>query len=332
MPAKVFIAQAVPASVREYLDAHCECRAWDGADPISRAALLEGVRDAEGLLVVGGRIDAELLEAAPRLRVVSNISVGYNNLDIEALRKRRVIATHTPGVLDDSVADLIMALMLAAARRVPELDAYVKAGHWQKSDGESIFGVDVHHATLGVVGMGRIGAAVARRAARGFDMRVLYHNRRRRDDVEAELGVEYADLDTLLSQADFVLLMVPLTPQTEGFMGEAQFRRMKQSAIFINASRGATVDEAALVRALEGGTIRAAGLDVFMHEPLPAHSPLTRLPQAVTLPHIGSATASTRLAMAELAARNLVSALRGEAPPTPVPELAELVEGAGQPL
>lgn len=330
MPAKVFIAQAVPPPVREYLDAHCDCRAWDGTNPIPRTALLDGVRDAEGLLVVGGRIDAELLQAAPHLRVVSNISVGYNNLDIEALRQRQVIATHTPGVLDDSVADLIMALMLGTARRLPELDRYVKDGRWRKSDGASLFGVDVHHATLGVVGMGRIGAAVARRAVRGFDMRVLYHNRRRRDDVEPELDIEYADLDTLLSEADFVLLMVPLTPQTEGFMGEAQFRRMKPSAIFINASRGATVDEAALVRALDNGTIRAAGLDVFAQEPLPADSPLTRLPQAVTLPHIGSATASTRLAMAELAARNLVTALNGDKPPTPIPELADLFGAEGR--
>jgi len=330
MAAKVFIAHPVPAAVRDYLDAHCDCHAWEGAKPIPRQALLEGVRDAEGLLVVGGRIDAALLAAAPRLRVVSNVSVGYNNLDIQALRAHGVVATHTPGVLDDTVADLIMALMLGAARRLPELDRYVKDGRWRKSDEQALFGVDVHHATLGIIGMGRIGAAVAKRALRGFDMPVLYHNRRRRED-EGALGVVYADLEELLARSDFVLLMVPLTAQTRGFMGAEQFARMQRSAIFINASRGGTVDEAALVQALQDGTIRAAALDVFAQEPLPADSALARMPQAVTLPHIGSATHKTRLAMAQLAARNLVTALNGEAPPAPVPELAGLVrrEGAG---
>lgn len=330
MPTKVFVAHPVPDSVLDYLNRHCECRVWHGARPIPRADLLAGVADAEGLLVVGGRIDGELLAAAPRLRVISNVSVGYNNLDIPALRRRGVLATHTPGVLDDSVADLIMALMLSAARRVPELDHYVKGGRWRKSDEEALFGADVHHATLGIIGMGRIGTAVARRAVRGFDMRVLYTNRRPRPEVEARLGVAFSPVDALLAESDFVLLMVPLTAETAGFMGEAQFRRMKETAIFINASRGATVDQPALVRALQEGTIRAAALDVFAREPLPADSPLTRLPQAVTLPHIGSATAKTRLAMASLAARNLVTALHGEAPPAPVPELADLAaEGPG---
>lgn len=324
MRPKVFIAQAVPPSVREYLDAHCDCRAWEGAGSIPRRALVEGVRDADGLLVVGQRIDTELLKSSPRLRVVSNISVGYNNLDIGALRRHGVLATHTPGVLDDTVADLIMTLMLSAARRVPELDRHVKAGRWKKTDGARLFGVDVHHATLGIIGLGRIGAALARRAVRGFDMSVLYHNRRRRPDLENELGVAYAEMDALLSQSDFVLLMVPLTAQTERFIGEEQFQRMRSSAIFINASRGATVDEAALARALENGTIRGAGLDVYTDEPLAKDSPLARLPQAVTLPHIGSATARTRQAMAELAARNLVTALAGERPPAPIPELADL--------
>lgn len=325
MKPKAFISHPVPAEVRHYLDQHCDCRVWESAERIPRDELLAAVAEAEGLLTVGGRIDAELLDAAPRLRVVSNASVGYNNLDVEALRRRRVIATHTRGVLDDSVADLIVALMLASARRVPELDAYVKAGRWSKVDEEVLYGVDVHHATLGIIGMGRIGTAVARRARLGFEMRVLYHNRGRRTEVEEALGCEYAGLETLLAESDFVLLMAPLTPQTQGLIGDAEFRRMKPSAIFLNASRGQLVDEAALVRALETGSIRAAGLDVYAQEPLAADSPLTRLPQVITVPHIGSATARTRLAMAELAAKNLVAVLSGERPLTPIPELADLV-------
>lgn len=319
----VLIASRLPAPVRAYLESHCDCRFWDGDLPIPRDALLSRVADIDGLLEVGVRVDEALLDAAPRLRVVSNAAVGYNNLDIEALRHRGVMATHTPGVLDDTVADLIMALILATARRIPELDRYVKQGGWRETDGEELFGVDVHHATLGVIGLGRIGGAVARRAIHGFNMRVLYHNRSRRTDLERQPGVERATLDDLLAESDFVLLMVPLTPQTEGFMGRSEFERMRSSAIFINASRGATVEEDALVHALETGGIRAAGLDVFAAEPLPADHPLTRLPQAVTLPHIGSATRKTRNAMADLAARNLVAALNGRTPPAPIPELRD---------
>lgn len=324
MKPQIMITHPIPAQVRGYLEEHCRCRVWEGAEPIPRTELLRGVADAEGLLNAGVRIDEELLAAAPKLRVVSNVSVGYNNLDIAAMRRHGVIGTHTPGVLDDCVADLIMGLMLAAARRIPELDRYVKEGRWRESDDAVLYGVDVHHATLGIVGLGRIGGGVARRAVHGFDMRVLYHNRQRRHDLEDSLGVEYVELDALLAAADFVLLTVPLTEETEGLMGAAEFARMRPSAIFLNASRGATVDEQALVTALESGSIRAAGLDVFAREPLPAGHPLTRMPQVVTLPHIGSATARTRFAMADLAARNLVAALAGETPPNLVPEFTEV--------
>ncbi len=325
MTATAFIAHRVPQAVRDYLATRCRCHFWEGDKPIPRAALLEGVADAEGVLLVGGSVDDELLASAPRLRVVSNVSVGYNNLDIAALRRRGVLATHTPGVLDESVADLVMALMLATARRVPELDRRVRAGEWGPGDEENLYGVDVHGATLGIVGMGRIGRAVARRARRGFDMRVLYHNRRPQPEAEQALDVEYAGLAALLGESDFVLLMVPLSPQTENFMDASRFAQMKPGAIFINASRGATVDEQALIDALRSGALRGAGLDVFRQEPLPAGHPLTALAQVVTLPHIGSATHATRLAMAKLAARNLVTALAGQRPPAPVPELADLV-------
>lgn len=320
----VFVTNALPQPICDYLKKHCVCEFWEGETPIPREALLERIADFEGLIEQGTNVNLELLDAAPRLRVVSNIGVGYNNLDTEALRSRRVMATHTPNVLDDTVADLIMALILATARRVPELDQYVKNGGWQKADNESLFGVDVHHATLGIIGLGRIGGAVAHRAMNGFHMRVLYHNRRPRPDLEVKLGVERATFNEVLDKSDFVLLMVPFTTETEGLMGELEFQRMQSSAIFINASRGGTVDENALVQALETQTIRAAGLDVFSTEPLPADHPLTRLPQAVTLPHIGSATASTRYAMAELAAHNMVQGLTGHRPSALIPELSDI--------
>ncbi len=323
MKPTAYVTHPIPAKIRRYLEQHCDCRVRETPGPIARSELLAGVADAEGLLNAGERVDTELLAAAPHLRVVCNATAGYDNLDIEALRRRGVTATHTPGVLDESVADLMLALMLAAARRVPELDAYVKAGHWTYIGDEALFGVDMYHATLGIIGMGRIGAAVARRARLGFGMRVLYHNRGRRPEIENALGCEYVDFNCLLDRSDFVLLLAPLTPQTRGLMGAAEFQRMKTSAIFINGARGGLVDEAALAQALTNGVIRAAGLDVYAQEPLPATSPLAHLPQAVTLPHIGSATRRTRFAMIDLAARNLIAVLTGKQALTPIPELAQ---------
>ncbi|MGG2994835.1 D-glycerate dehydrogenase [Paenibacillus macerans] len=321
MKPHVFIARPVPPEVEAYLAEHCLCSKWDGDGPIPRARLLASLAEADGLLTSGTRIDAELLEHAPRLKAVSNISVGYNNFDLEAMKARGVIGTNTPAVLNDTVADLIFALMLAVARRVPELDQYVKQGKWKRGDDEILFGLDVHHKTLGVIGMGEIGEAVARRGHLGFGMDVLYHNRSRKPGTEAELGAVYCSMEELLQKSDFVVLMTPLTPETRGLIGERELAWMKPTAVFVNASRGATVDEAALTEALRQKRIYGAGLDVFEREPIAPDHPLLGLPNVVTLPHIGSSTAQTRRQMALLAAENLATALTGGTPPNVVKEL-----------
>ncbi|MCR2802823.1 2-hydroxyacid dehydrogenase [Paenibacillus soyae] len=316
----VFVDRKLPEPVRAYLAEHCELDIWEEEDTVPRDELNRRLADAEGYMTSGRRIDDGLLESAPRLRAVSTVSVGYNHFDVDAMKRRGVVGTHTPEVLDETVADLVFALMLGTARRVAELDAYVRSGNWKRGDGEGLFGIDVHHATLGIIGMGRIGEAVARRAALGFGMKVQYYNRSCKAEAEQAYGAEYKAMDELLATSDFVVLMTPLTPATKGLIGAREFGLMKRSAIFVNASRGATVDEPALVNALRSGAIRAAGLDVFDKEPLPGDHPLASLPNTLLLPHIGSATAKTRDDMAMLAAKNLVAALRGEASPYLVPE------------
>lgn len=276
---------------------------------------LSELQTAHGLLGASMKIDQELLNQAPNLKVVSNISVGYDNLNMEELKKRNIIATNTPGVLDDTTADIVFGLLLATARRVPELDHYVKAKKWDGTKGEDLFGVDVHHKTLGIIGMGSIGKAVAKRARFGFDMEILYHNRSRNEEAENKFDATYCSLDELLMKSDFVCLMVPSTPQTEKMIGKREFNLMKKSAIFINGSRGKNVDEAALIKALEEKKILSAGLDVFEVEPVEKDNPLLSLSHVVTLPHIGSATAETREKMAKLAAENMAIALEGKTPP-----------------
>ncbi|RRJ64374.1 D-glycerate dehydrogenase [Paenibacillus oralis] len=321
MKPHVFIARPVPPEVEVYLAEHCFCSKWDGGGPIPRERLLASLAETDGLLTSGTRIDAELLQHAPRLKAVSNISVGYNNFDLDAMKACGIIGTNTPAVLNDTVADLIFALMLAVARRVAELDQYVKQGNWKRGDDEKLFGLDVHHKTLGIIGMGEIGEAVARRGHLGFGMDVLYYNRSRKPGTEAELGAVYCSMEELLRKSDFVVLMTPLTPETRGLIGERELAWMKPTAVFVNASRGATADEAALTQALQQGRIYGAGLDVFEREPIAPDHPLLSLPNVVTLPHIGSSTAQTRHQMAMLAAENLVKALTGGTPPNVVKEL-----------
>ncbi|GIQ63574.1 bifunctional glyoxylate/hydroxypyruvate reductase B [Paenibacillus cisolokensis] len=321
MKPRIYIARALPEPVAAYLEANCECRYWQGPGSITEEELAAEIGDAEGVLLTGTPVGEKVLKAGYKLRVVSNLSAGYNNLDLSALAARRIVATHTPYVPDDTVADLGMTLILATARRVAELDRMVKEGRWRQGMDAELYGLDVHHKRLGIIGMGRIGEAVARRAAKGFDMDVVYYNRRRKPEAEERLGIGYMPLDELLSTSDFVLLLTPLTPQTRRLIGEKQLALMKRSAIFINISRGETVDEAALIRALETRRIAGAGLDVFEREPLPPDHPFTRMDHMVALPHIGSATAETRLNMAFAAARNLVRALTGLTPIDIVPEL-----------
>jgi gluconate 2-dehydrogenase len=324
MKPKVFIARPIPAEAEEYIAQYCDYRKWDHEDPIPREQLFAELADADGLLMTGGRIDEELLRHAPKLKVVSSISVGYNNFDIEAMKSRNVMGTNTPYVLDDTVADLVLGLMISTARRIPELDKLVREGKWQKGPDQHLFGVDVHHAKVGIIGMGRIGEAIAKRARFGFDMDVVYYNRRRKLDVEERLGASYRSLEDLLSESDFVVLMTPLTPETTHYIRAEHFDRMKNTAIFINASRGKTVDEQALIEALRASKIRAAGLDVFAKEPVEPDNPLLSMPNVVAVPHIGSATAQTRLDMAMVAAKNLVKAVTGERPPNVVEELKHI--------
>lgn len=281
-----------------------------------REQLAKHLPQASGLIGSGLKVNAELLDRAPKLQIVSNYSVGYDNLDIPELTKRGIMATNTPDVLTETTADLMFGLMMATARRLPQLDRLVKEGKWIQSIGKELFGTDVHGKTLGIIGMGRIGEAIARRAKFGFNMPILYHNRSRSEQAELELDARYCQLDELLMQSDYVCLMTPLSPETVNLIGAREFGLMKKTAIFINGSRGATVDELALIHALETKQIAAAGLDVYVKEPLPASSPLLKMDHVVTLPHVGSATIATRLAMENLAADNLIVGLTGKRPPS----------------
>jgi gluconate 2-dehydrogenase len=321
MKPRIYIDRPIPQEVEDYLAEYCSIDVWRELAPIPRATLLDKLESAAGLLTAGAKIDEELLSRAPGLKAVSSSSVGYNHYDLEAMKRHGIIGTNTPHVLDETVADLVFALILGCARRVAELDRYVREGKWVKGLGDAWFGTDVHHKTMGIIGMGRIGEAVAKRARYGFDMDVFYFNRTRKLDAEQQLGVRYAELDELLATSDYVVILVPLTPVTSKLIGREQFELMKPTAFFINASRGQTVDEGALLDALQGGKIAGAGLDVFEQEPVPADHPLLLLPNVLALPHIGSATAQTRLEMAKLAARNLVDALSGNTPANVVREL-----------
>ncbi|HKD74345.1 MAG TPA: D-glycerate dehydrogenase, partial [Ktedonobacterales bacterium] len=263
------------------------------------------------LSLLTDRIDGDLLDRCPHVRVVSNLAVGFDNIDVPAATARGVLVGNTPGVLTETTADAAFALLMAAARRIPEGIAYVRAGQWRTWGPLLLLGHDVHHATLGLIGLGRIGAEVARRA-RGFAMRVLYTNRTRHEDLEHELGLEYVSFAELVSQADFVSVHTPLTPETRGLLGRDAFRQMKSTAIVINTARGPIIDTPALVEALQAGIIGGAALDVTDPEPLPPDHPLIQMPQCIVVPHIASASVQTRTAMAEIAAWNLLTGLKGE--------------------
>jgi glyoxylate/hydroxypyruvate/2-ketogluconate reductase len=308
MTRKIVAYKTLPSDVEAYLREHAEVI---NVDPKDHDAFVAALKDADGAIGASVKITPDMIEGATRLKALSTVSVGFDNFDVDDLTQRGIVLTHTPDVLTESTADTVFALILASARRVVELAQWVKAGHWQGSIGEACFGVDVQGKTLGIVGLGRIGGAVARRAALGFRMNVLYTNRHSNEEAERQYGAKRVELDDLLAQSDFVCLQVPLTPQTRGLIGANELKKMKRSAILINASRGPTVDEHALIDALQSGTIRAAGLDVFEHEPLAADSPLLKMDNVVALPHIGSATHETRHAMNLNAAENLIGALDG---------------------
>jgi glyoxylate reductase len=315
---KVFVTRTLPEEALRIIRPAAEMEVWTEETPPSRDVMLSKVTELDGLLcLLTDHIDAELLDRAPHLKVVSQMAVGFDNIDVPACTARGVKVGNTPGVLTETTADLAFALLLATARRLVEADRFTRQGEWQTWSPMLLTGPDVHHATIGIIGMGRIGYEVARRA-RGFEMRILYANRSRNEKAERDFGAQYLDLDTLLAESDFVTIHTPLTPETRHMIGAEQFAKMKPTSIFVNTARGPVVDQQALYDALKSRTIAAAGIDVFEVEPLPADDPLLTLDNAVLLPHIGSASVATRTKMAVLAAENLVAGLRGRPLPNPV--------------
>lgn len=315
MKEKVFITRKIPECAVRKIQTIADVEMWESEEiPIPRHLLVEKIGEVDGLLcLLTETIDKELLARTKRLKVISNMAVGYNNINVEAASKQGIAVTNTPGVLTETTADLTFTLLMATARRIVEASDYLRNGKWHTWSPMQLTGQDIFGATLGIIGLGRIGEALSKRA-KGFDMRVLYHNRTRKTDAEEKLGLEYTEMEKLLKEADFVCVMTPLTPETKGLIGRKELSLMKKSGILINTARGGIVDEEALYEALENGTIWAAGLDVFEQEPLDLTHPLLSLPNVVTLPHIGSASITTRTTMAELAADNLVDALEGRSP------------------
>lgn len=312
MKPSVILYKALPDNLYQKLEDHFTVIQVANLKPETVEQHADAFAQASGLLGSSETVDTALLEKMPGLRATSTISVGYDNFDVDALNTRNIVLMHTPTVLTETVADTMMALVLSSARRVVESAERVKAGEWTKSIGPDWFGIDVHHKTLGIIGMGRIGLALAQRAHFGFNMPILYNARRHHPEAEERFNARYCELDDLLQEADFVCLVLPLTDETHHMIGAEQFAKMKNSAIFINAGRGPVVDESALIEALKTGQIYAAGLDVFEQEPLAKASPLLSLPNVVALPHIGSATHETRYNMAACAVDNLIDALNGK--------------------
>ncbi|WP_409175566.1 2-hydroxyacid dehydrogenase [Brevibacillus fortis] len=315
---QVFVTRKLNPEVIAMLEKVAVVEQWTKNAPIPRELLLEKIKHVDAVLtMLTERVDEEFLACTKRLRIVANMAVGYDNIDLEACRRHEVIVTNTPDVLTESTADLAFALLMATGRRLTEANRFLLQGEWTSWSPTLMAGQNVYGSTLGIIGMGRIGEAVARRA-KGFGMRILYHNRNLKPQAEQETGARYADLAELLQESDYVVLLTPLTEDTRMLMGEKQFSLMKETAVFINVSRGGTVDESALYQALVDKKIWAAGLDVFAVEPVPMDNPLLQLPNVVALPHIGSATVQTRAEMARLAAANIVAVLSGREPLTAV--------------
>jgi glyoxylate reductase len=311
---KVLSTRPLFPAAKQILDADCQVEYWTDAERIPRGELLKRVQDKEALVcLLTERIDEELLRTAPKLRMVANVAVGFDNIDLAQCTKAHVVATNTPGVLDETTADFAWTLLMAVARRLIEGEQVARSGKWKGWDLDQLVGTDVWGKTLGIVGFGRIGRAVARRAS-GFQMKVIYHDAVRAPlDVENGFHAEYRELNALLGEADYVSLHVPLLSETRGLFDGARFSRMKPSAFLINTSRGQVVDEAALVHALETGKIAGAALDVYENEP--SIHPGLRRPNVVLAPHIASASLETRTKMSCMAAENLVAFFKGKRPP-----------------
>ncbi|MDI3500332.1 MAG: glyoxylate reductase [Thermoanaerobacter sp.] len=315
MKPKVFVTRIIPEEGLNILREIADIKVWQEELPPPREVLLKEVKEVDGLLsLLTDKIDAELMDRAKKLKIVSNYAVGYDNIDLEEATKRGIMATNTPGVLTETTADLAFALLMATARRIVEGDKFVRAGKWKTWGPMLLLGQDIYGATLGLIGLGRIGYAVAKRA-KGFDMKVMYYDQVRNEKAEQELGLEFVTLEKLLKESDFVSIHVPLTPQTRHLINEKTLSLMKKNAILINTARGPVVDEKALYEALVNNRIAGAGLDVMDPEPPSMDNPLLKLDNVILLPHIASASVATRTKMAIMAAENLVAGLKGEIPP-----------------
>jgi len=315
MKTKIFVARKIPEVGLLMLAEHFEVKTWEGELPPSPEELKENIAEVQGLLaLLTDKVDAALLDCAPKLCIVSNYAVGYDNLDLPALTERGIMATNTPGVLTETTADLAFALLMSSARRVVEGVQYVKDGKWRTWGPRLLVGQDIYGATLGIVGLGRIGLAVARRA-KGFNMRIWYFDTNRNTEAEAELGLRFVTLEELLRISDFVTLHTPLTNETRHLINRESLRLMKHTAILINTARGPIVDEEALYEVLAAGQLAGAALDVTDPEPMRVDSPLLTLENVIVVPHIASASHATRNKMATMAAANLIAGLNGERPP-----------------
>jgi glyoxylate reductase len=311
---KVYVTRQIPEEGLNIIKEVADMKIWEDEMPPSREVLLGEIEWVDGLVsLLTDKIDAELMEKAKKLKVVSNYAVGFDNIDLKEATRRGIMVTNTPGVLTETTADLTFALMMASARRLVEADKYVRVGRWKTWGPMLMLGQDLYGATLGLIGLGRIGYAVAKRA-KGFDMNVIYYSTHRKEEAEKELGIKYVDLEQLLKESDFVSLHVPLTSDTKHLINKNTLSLMKKTAILINTARGPVVDEDALYEALVNKKIYAAGLDVMNPEPPSSDNPLLKLDNVIVLPHIASASIKTRTKMAIMAAENLVAGLKGEIP------------------
>jgi glyoxylate reductase len=311
---KVFVTREIPAAGLAKVVAACDADVWPEHLPPSREVLLQRIAGCEGILsLLTEKVDAEFMDAAgPQLKVISNFAVGFNNIDVEEATRRKIRVGNTPDVLTDATADMAFALLISASRRIVESQDYIRAGKWKTWEPLGHIGVDLIGRTIGIVGMGRIGFAMAKRCHGGFAMKVLYHDKYRNEQAEKEFGAQQVDVDRLLKESDFVSVHTDLNETTKGMFNAAAFRKMKNTAVFINSARGPIHDQKDLHDALQGGEIFAAGLDVTDPEPIPMDDPLLTLPNCVIAPHIASATVSSRNGMAEIAADNLIAGLKGE--------------------
>lgn len=311
---RVYVTRRIQDAGLSLLPGRVDFEVWEKDAPMDRATFLEKASGVDGLLcTLSDRIDEELFSRCPNLKVASNYAVGFDNIDVDEATRRGVLITNTPDVLTNTTADLAFTLLLATARRVVEANEFLRSGDWKTWSPNLLLGQEVSESVIGIVGMGKIGQAVARRAA-GFSMKVLFHNRSPKPEVEKELGAKQVSLDELLKESDFISLHCPLNDETRGLIGEEELKMMKKTSVLINSSRGPVVDQKALFRACSENWIWGAGLDVFDEEPVPLDEPLLTLKNVTTLPHLGSATVKAREGMARKAAENLLAALEGRRP------------------